>query len=60
MNKVCNGRLKMKGCGEEKTLAEFDKTKGYIENICRDCKGIHRREVYREKTAINKILNGAW
>jgi len=62
--KICKSTKTIQGCGAEKPLSEFHRTKKYYESVCNDCRSKHRREAYRmkaeNKKLTAKLICGAW
>jgi len=63
--KVCKSARKVKGCGEEKPLSDFPKTKNGHQSICKACIGKYRRNhdagiKIHPDTALFNMFNIAW
>lgn len=48
------------GCGDRKYLIDFNKTRRWHENTCKECRAKRKRNNYKKKVIITKIAGMAW
>jgi len=50
----------MTGCGLEKPISNFNKTKNWVESVCIECKNAYKRERYQNNKQILNMTTMKW
>jgi len=62
--KICTSTKIVKGCGKEKPVSDFPKTKNAHQAACKECLSVLRKNQYEikkeEKLNINNVITMAW